>query len=112
MFAVPRQQQQVAGEALPARVEQLVDQVFFDLDVARQHVRDEPVGQRAFVVQEAHHPLLVHEQDAALGGRSCRRHPDRLARQTAFAEELPRAEDRHDGLAAGSGVTERLTSPF
>jgi hypothetical protein len=33
-----RQEQQRAGEPLLAGVEELVDQVLFDADVARQHV--------------------------------------------------------------------------
>ena len=40
----PRQQQERPGEPLLARVEQLIDQVFFDPDVPRQDVRDEQVG--------------------------------------------------------------------
>ena len=38
-LAVARQQQQRPGQPLLARVEQLIDQVFLDADVAREHVR-------------------------------------------------------------------------
>ena len=38
LLPVARQQQQRAGQPLLARVEELIDQVFFDPDVARQHV--------------------------------------------------------------------------
>jgi len=38
---VSREQQQSAREALLAGIEELVDQIFFDADVARQHVSDD-----------------------------------------------------------------------
>src|SRR5579864_8796381 len=38
LLSVARQQQERARQPLLARVEELIDQVFFDLDVARQHV--------------------------------------------------------------------------
>jgi len=55
-----REQEQRAGEAFLARIEQLVDQVSLDADVARQHVRDEAVGEIVLLVQDAHHrrPLV------------------------------------------------------
>jgi hypothetical protein len=42
-LTVARQQQQRAGEALLARVEQLINQVFFNADVSGQHVAQETI---------------------------------------------------------------------
>jgi hypothetical protein len=47
VLAVPRHEQERAGEPLLAGVEQLIDQVLFDPDVPRQHVRDESVRHRS-----------------------------------------------------------------
>ena len=42
---IAREEQQSAGQALFAGVEELVDEVLFDADIARQHVGDEAVGE-------------------------------------------------------------------
>ena len=100
LLAVARQQQERAGEPLLAGVEQLVDQILFDPDVPRQHVRDEPIRQRVLLVQEAHHLRLVHEQHRAVCHRRRRPHADGLPGQTAFTEELAGPQHRHYGFAA------------
>ena len=66
LLAVARQQQQRARQPLLAGVEELIDQVLFDPDVARQHVRDEPVGHGGLLVQQTAPSVLA---DAA-GSRS------------------------------------------
>ena len=43
LFAIPREQQQGAGEPSFAGVEELVDEIFFNPDVAREHVSNESV---------------------------------------------------------------------
>ena len=65
VLAVPREQQQLSRQPFLAGVEELVDEVFLDPDVARQQVSDEPIRQRVLLVQEAHHLVLVHEKDGA-----------------------------------------------
>ena len=64
LLAVARQQQQRPRQPLLARVEELIDQVLLDADVARQHVRDEAIRQRVLLVQHLHHLLLRDDQDA------------------------------------------------
>src|SRR6267378_3201780 len=63
LFPIACEQKERAGQPLLARVEELIDQVLFDPDVARQHVGDEPVRHVVLAVQQPHHLLLVDEQD-------------------------------------------------
>ena len=76
LLAVARQQQQRPRQPLLARVEELIDQVLFDADVAREHVGDEAVGHRVLLVQQPHHLLLADEQDRARGDRGGAAHAD------------------------------------
>jgi hypothetical protein len=55
LLPISRQEQQRAGEALLAGVEELIDQVLFDADVSRQHVRDESVRERGLLVEHPEH---------------------------------------------------------
>ena len=50
--------------------------------------------------KQAHHLLLVDEEDGAVGRRRRAPHADGLTRQASLAEELARAQHRHDGFAA------------
>ncbi len=43
VLAVARQQEERAGQPFLAGVEQLVDQILLEPDVAREHVRDKPI---------------------------------------------------------------------
>ena len=108
-----RQQQERPGQPFLARVEELIDQVLLDPDVPRQHVRDEPIRQRMLLVQEPHHPILVHEQDGAVRRRGRTAHADGLTRQASFAEELARrrASPRRP-RAPTFESTESFTPPF
>ena len=52
------------------------------------------------LVEEAHHPILVHEEDGVVRRRGRGSHPDGLTRQAPFAKELADPQHRHDGLSA------------
>jgi len=80
-----REQQQGAGEPLFAGVEELVDEVFFNPDVAREHVGNESVREVVLLVQRAHHLSLRQTQRRGWGHRLDRSHAERLAGQTATA---------------------------
>ena len=100
-LAVARQQEQDAREPLFARVEQLIDEVLLDADVPRQHVREEPLGQRRLRVQHLEHLRLLDDQHRARAHRRRGRDAPRLPRETPLAKEVTLAQDRHDRLFAG-----------
>jgi hypothetical protein len=84
--SIPRQQQQRSRQPLLAGVEQLIDQVFFDPDIARQHVRDESVGHGVLLVQQPHHRGFGDEEDFTWHDGRRTAHSDRLAGQAPLAE--------------------------
>ena len=99
--AVACEKEKRAGEAFFAGVEKLVDEIFFDADVAREHVGDEAVGEGVLVVEDADHFLFFDDQG---GGGSDGRggaDADGLAGQATFAEKITGAQDSDDGFFAG-----------
>jgi hypothetical protein len=56
------EQQKDASHSLFTGVEQLVDQIFFVTDIARQQIRHEHVGKRVFAVKCIHHRFFVYAQ--------------------------------------------------
>ena len=108
LLPVARQQQQRPGQALLTRVEELVDEIFLDPDVAGEHVRDEAIGKLRVVVQQADHLALGNAQrPGGVHGRG-RAHAQRLAGEAPFAEEVALAEHRDHGLLAGGGEHRQL----
>ena len=99
-LAVAREQQQRAGEPLLARVEELIDEVLFDADVAREHVRDESVGELGMLVQHPKHVALVDAQDRRRHHGRGRSHAQRLAGQAPLAKEIAGPEHGDDRLLA------------
>jgi hypothetical protein len=97
-LTVTREQEKRACQPFLAGVEQVVDQIFFDADVPRQHVRQEPIRERWLGVELPHHFGLVDGQDHGRihGRRRC--HPLQLTGQAALAEEMIRLEHGHHGL--------------
>ena len=79
----------------------MIDEVFLDSDVSRQHEGDEAVGEFVFGVEDANHlGFFDHERGSwRNGGR--RTDPNRLTGEASFANEIPRAQDGHDRLFAG-----------
>ena len=58
-----RQQQQRARQPLLARIEELVHQVLFDADIARQHVRQEALPERRLRVKDLLHLRFLDDQE-------------------------------------------------
>ena len=108
-LAVTRQQQQRARQPLFTRVEELIDQVLFDPDVPREHVREEPVRRTSgCVVQHRGSSSSFSITSTPLASRRGRRHAARLARETAFAEEIARVEHRDHRFLAGARQDRQL----
>jgi hypothetical protein len=103
-----REQQQRPGEPLLAGVEELVHQVLFDPDVARQQVRDERLRELRLAVEQSDHALLADADQAGRRDRARGGHTERLGRQTAFAEEAASFQDADDGLLASRGDDREL----
>ena len=99
-FTVTREQQKRARKALFAGIEQLIDQVFFDSNVPRQHVSKEPIRKRGLGMEPSHHFLLLDGQDHARlhGRRGC--HTLRLACKATLAKEMARLEHSNYGFFA------------
>lgn len=98
VFAEVRQQQQYPCQPLLARIEELVDQVFFDPDVTCEQVRDEQLGKFRFFVKNTSHHGFLDFDDGALGDCRRRRHAHRLTGKTSLAKEKTLAQDRRDGF--------------
>ena len=100
-LAIACEKQQRSCQALLAGIEELIDQVFLDSDISRQHEGDEAVGKLMFAVKDTNHlGFFDHEH----GGwhNSCRRtDPNRLTGEASFTNEIPRPQDGHDRLFAG-----------
>src|SRR5205807_3586910 len=76
-----------AGQTLFTGIKQLVDQILFITDIARQQIGDEHIGKCVFPMKRFHHGLFFNSQDRAIG--HCRRgaHTESLAGKRAFAEK-------------------------
>ncbi len=61
-FTVAGQKKQRARQAFFAGIEELVDQIFFDADIAPEHVGNEAVGEFVLGVEHANHFLLFDDQ--------------------------------------------------
>jgi hypothetical protein len=83
-----REQKEKAREALLARVEQLVDQVFFNSAVARQEIRHEHLGKFRLGVKEGNDRFLRYRGDHAFFHRRCGRDALRMAVKAPLSEEL------------------------
>jgi hypothetical protein len=95
---ISRQEEQRARQPLLAGVEEMVDKIFLDADVPREHVRNEAIGEGVLRVQELDHRALLNQQDLARRHGRRGRDAQRLTGQAAFAEKIARAEHRDDGL--------------
>ena len=100
---VSGEEQERTGEPLFAGIEELIDQILFDSDVAHQHVLEEPVGECWMFVQHPNHGALRDSQESRPHDGRRRPHAHRLPRQAALAQEIAGAEHGHDRLLAGRG---------
>jgi hypothetical protein len=96
--AVASHQEKSAGEAFFAGVEELVDEVFFDADVALEHVGDKTIGEGVFVVKYADHfvDADLQGQDGFRGGGGG--DAEGLAGDTTFAAEISGNQRSDDGF--------------
>jgi len=102
LFAIAREKQERARQALFAGIEELVDQILFDPNVVREHIRDEMGRQRMLGVEHAEHFVFLDDEDR--GGRNggSRAHADRLARHASLAKKVARTEHGDDGFLSGA----------
>ena len=66
----------------------MIDQVFFDPDVPRQHVRQESISERRLGMELPHHFGSLHDDDRRPSHVRRRRHPQRLANETEVPVHL------------------------
>jgi len=74
-LVVPAEEQQRTGESLLARVEHLIDQVFFDADIARENACEESVRELGVLVQGAAHLRAWNLNDGTWFDRGGSAHP-------------------------------------
>jgi hypothetical protein len=82
------EQQKDPGQPLFARIEKLINQIFFVTDVARQQIGHEHVGKFVFPMKRFHHGFLVDSQNSTIRHCGCRTHADGWARKRTFAEKV------------------------
>src|SRR5271166_1506023 len=90
-----------SGQSLFTRIEELVDQILFVADIAREQIRDEKVGQLVFPMKNIHHGFLVDSHHSTICHCRCRTHTERLASQRTFAEKTPLAQYADRRFLAG-----------
>ena len=92
-----------AGQSLFAGIKQLVDQILFIPDIARQQIGHEHVGKGVTPMQGAHHCFFLNAQQAALRHRHGRSHAHSLSRQCAFSKKIPIAQNTDGRFLARVG---------
>jgi len=91
-----RKDEKKPSQALLAGIEQLIDQVCLDPDVARQEMCHESLGKPLLVVKKANHGRLFQPHDpAVLHCRGCRHAPG-LPSQASLAAEIAGSKDCND----------------
>ena len=111
-LAIARQQQQRARQPLLARVKQLIDQILFDSDVSRKHVRDEPIGELVFGMKDANHLFFFNHEYRRGRDRGRRSDPKRLAGEASLAKKIAGPKTATTASLPVSFTTESLTPPF
>ena len=108
LLAKIRQQKKSARQPLFARIEQLIDQIFFDANRTGQKMCDEQFGESRLFVEHARKRHLLDSHDLAFRDRGCRCHTPGLTGQTSLAAELILPEHGNDGLSASFGDDREL----
>src|SRR6267378_6143791 len=108
LLAEVRKQQEKPGQALLAGVEELVHQVLFDPNVARQQIRGEELRELRLSMEQADHGGPAHADDAGRLNRAGGGHAERLARQAALAKEALSLQDADDGFLPSRGDDREL----
>jgi len=98
-FAILREEQKGAGEALFRRIEELVNQIRFHASVALQHVGNKLVGKILFLVQRAHHLFFGdNQQGCGFHGGSGGHTQRGTVADAGFADEIAGLEQGDDGF--------------
>src|ERR1700730_4671625 len=92
------EQQKDPGQPLLARIEKLINQIFFVTNVPRQQICHEQVGKRVFPVKHFHHGLLIDSHHRATGHRSCGAQAERLPGKASFSEEIALLQNADGGF--------------
>ena len=108
LLAEVGKQQEEARKPPLARIEQLVDQIRFELNIPRQQESHEHLGKGGLIAEHANHGLLFDFEDRRLRERDGRGHVQWLARQASLAEEVARAQYRDDSFLALLGYHAEL----
>src|ERR1700730_3057095 len=102
-FAKMSEHKKDTRESLFAGIKQLVDQILFVADVAREQILHEHIGESVFPMKRVTHRLLLDPQELAVC--HCRRgsHTESLACQRPFTEKISLAQYADGGFLAGLG---------
>ena len=98
-----RKQQEQARQPSFAGIEQLIDQIVFDTDVARQKIGDEKGGKPGFGAKRRLHRGFCDRSNQAFFHRMARRCADSRTIEAGFPEELPFGENGDDRFLAVLG---------
>jgi len=112
VFAIAGEQQKDASQTLLTGVKNLVHQVRFIPDVAREHVSDEEFRKIVALVKRGHHDGLFNPDERAVGDGGGSHHAKRLACDAAFAKEIAPVKYPDDRSLALLGSDGELHSSF
>ena len=98
-----RQEKKSPRQTLLARIEELIDQILFDPDRARQEMGKEHLGESGLVVERANDRVLLDPHDLALRQRRRARDALGLSGQASFAAKFILPENCDHGLLAVFG---------
>src|SRR5947209_16830891 len=93
-------QKEKSGEALFARIKQLVDQVLFNSTVPSQQIRHEQFRKVWLIMKDSDHGRLLQARNHAFIDRPGCRDAQRMAIETSFAKKVTRSEDCNDRFLA------------
>jgi hypothetical protein len=111
-LAVASKQQKSPGQPFLGRIEQLIDQIFLDLDVPRKNVSQKALGERMLRLEHANHLVFRNDQHGGRGNRGRRRHANGLSRKAPFPKEITRSKNPYNGLFAGLIDHDKLDAAF
>src|SRR5450755_2155007 len=92
-LSVARKYQKSASQPFLTRIEQLVHQIGFDLDVALQHVVDELSGKLLLIVENTHHFCLFDTRRFNRSHSSRCGHPYWVPNNAAFPQKITGAQE-------------------
>jgi hypothetical protein len=95
------QQQERSRGSFLAGVEKLIDQILFDSNAVREHVRKEQFRKGRLRPKHLQHSRFLQPHDRAFGHCGRRRHPRLLPRQTSFTEEIAGPQHTYHRFFAG-----------